>query len=90
MNTASVHFEIHHKKSGAVIVMDSLDLCDEYSLLAFSSQEERYNGIGRLPTLENVEGEGFEKELITDAYDVYVIINGVKNIWTGKTHSHGN
>ena len=83
MDTAIVYFELHHKRTNKIIKMDSLDICDEYSLLAFSSREEKYDGIGRLP-------DGHTAENISDAYNIHVIINEVKYKWSGKTDRKGN
>ena len=71
-----IYFEIIHRTTGEKIIMDILKICEEYSTLSFSSNEEKYKGIGRLPSYP---GDNTAKD-----YDIYVIINGERFIYNGK------
>jgi len=71
-------FIIIHKGSGFEIEMPILSICDEYSLLTFSTKRgaynDDYNGIGRIPDVKNDTAEN---------YYVYVEINGIRYLYDG-------
>ena len=79
MPSASIHFILKHKKTGEVIEMPILNICEEYSHIAFSTKPSDYNGdfngIGRLPTYP---GNNTAKD-----YEVLVVINGITHIYNG-------
>lgn len=45
-----IKFRVWFPKNKQMIVLDNIWMCDEYSSLAFGSKEEKYDGIGCLPT----------------------------------------
>ena len=68
---ADVSFEMVHKKTREVVVLNVAYICEEYSCFSFSSIQKKYDGINRLPS-------GNFKE-----YDIYIIINGEKFNYNG-------
>ncbi len=73
---AAIKFVLFHRESGIEIEMPVLSICEEYSTISFSSNDDAYNGIGRLPTYP---GNDTSYE-----YDVFVDINGVRHLYAGE------
>jgi hypothetical protein len=78
---ADVYFILLHRETGIEIKMPVFSICEEYSTIAFSTDERDYNGqynnIGALPSYDR------ERDEKASGYDVYVVINGVKHIYDG-------
>jgi hypothetical protein len=75
LNKVDLYFEIVHIQTGEKIKMDTLSICQEYSNLCFLPKDEKYNGIGRLPSYFGND--------TADQYKVYVYLNGVKHLYDG-------
>lgn len=75
-----LYFILVHKPTGTEIKMPVLSICEEYSTVSFSADEKDYdgkfNGIGRLPSYDGGNDTA-------DDYEVYVVINGIKHIYSG-------
>ena len=64
-----IKFRLRHKKTGKVIYLDKMIICDEYSLLGFKSTTEEYDGIGRLPSYPSDDLDQYKVEEFTGLKD---------------------
>jgi hypothetical protein len=84
LQPVNLYFILKHKVTNEEIVMPVLSICEEFSHIAFSTKNKdykgKYNGIGRLPTYKN--GNDTSKD-----YIVFVVINGIRHLYSGLLYS---
>ena len=78
MEKADVYFILKYIETGEEIQFSILHICEEYSTVSFSPVDEKYNGIGRLPS--------YVGDDTTKDYEVYVVINGMRHEYTGTLY----